>query len=461
MSIKDLKITDQNVQNTYVQSQPDRLTGTAQQNKAVFDAFPQLIRQRFNALLEALTGTSAAGEIPVGPIEGVTAETVQQALEAIQQNLTAYINKIKAATGAAEVGVSPIGGIEADNVQEALQALRKIQSAINQNVQTIMSEKGAAAVGVSTISGMQAQNVQQALAELRKAIDNIVSGIIPGGSITADMIVDGAIVQLGALLAVAAAAAYDPEGSYAVGDYCTHGGGLHKCNTAIPSGEAWNAEHWTATTVAAELAEVRASLSNKVSRAGELVPLGTNILTLAPGRYSVDGVSDTDMANSMNLPVTTWHYEIDVIAAANATGLVSNYKVIIVYPSSNVVLPYINIMNYEGKWTGWTQIPTATPPEMYNLPLADGFSVWGVCSYFKTQDNIVTLNVNLSHTLVTAGNDVIIGNLPVGFRPIGHVIAAAYCNGAGYIFIDYHGVIRMRGDADWTVGNASVTFLAP
>lgn len=254
MSIKDLTITDQNVQSTYVQSQPDRLTGTAQQNKAVFDAFPQLIRQRFNALLEALAGAGAAGEIPVGPIEGVTAENVQQALAAIQQNLTAYINKIKAATGASEVGVSAISGLEADNVQVALQALRTIQSAINQNVQTIMSEKGAAAVGVSTISGMQAQNVQKALEELRKAIDDSVSGIIPGGSITADMIVDGAIVQLGALLAVAAAAAYDPEGSYAVGDYCTHGGKLHKCNTDIPDGEAWNAEHWAETTVAAELA---------------------------------------------------------------------------------------------------------------------------------------------------------------------------------------------------------------
>lgn len=56
------------------------------------------------------------------------------------------------------------------------------------------------------------------------------------------------------LLAVAAAAAYDPEGSYAVGDYCTHGGKLHKCNTPIDGGEAWNAEHWTVTTVVAELA---------------------------------------------------------------------------------------------------------------------------------------------------------------------------------------------------------------
>lgn len=150
VSIKELEITDQNVQSTYVQSQPDRLTGTAQQNKAVFDALPQLIIQRFNLLLEALAGEGAAGEIPVWPIEGVTAENVQQALEAIQQNLTAYINKIKAETGAAEVGVS-------------------------------------------AIRGMTAKNVQKALEELRKAIDDSVSGIIPGGSITTDMLADDVI----------------------------------------------------------------------------------------------------------------------------------------------------------------------------------------------------------------------------------------------------------------------------
>ena len=113
MSIKDLTITDQNVQSVYVQSQPDRLTGTAQQNKAVFDALPQLIIQRFNLLLDALAGTGAAGEIPVGPIEGVTAENMQQALSAIQQNLTTYIDKIKSAVDASEVGVSPISGLEA------------------------------------------------------------------------------------------------------------------------------------------------------------------------------------------------------------------------------------------------------------------------------------------------------------------------------------------------------------
>ena len=58
------------------------------------------------------------------------------------------------------------------------------------------------------------------------------------------------------LLAIAAAGAYNPEESYAVGDYCTYKGKLHKCSTAIPTGETWTEAHWTTTTVAAELAEL-------------------------------------------------------------------------------------------------------------------------------------------------------------------------------------------------------------
>ena len=190
MSLLDYKITDQSVQGVYVQSQPDRLTGTPQQNKAAFDAYPALIRKQFNLLVDALGGTTAAGEIPIQSINGVQAQNVQQALAAIQQNLTAYINKLKATTGAAEVGVSTISGISAGNVQKALEGLRTIQITLDSNIKKLMSANGAATVGVNKISGMQAQNVQKALEELRKAIDDSVSGIIPGGSITLAMLAD-------------------------------------------------------------------------------------------------------------------------------------------------------------------------------------------------------------------------------------------------------------------------------
>lgn len=57
-----------------------------------------------------------------------------------------------------------------------------------------------------------------------------------------------------ALPAAAAASPYNPSGTYAVGDFCTYNGTLQKCNTPIPSGEAWNPAHWVETSVAAELA---------------------------------------------------------------------------------------------------------------------------------------------------------------------------------------------------------------
>lgn len=80
----------------------------------------------------------------------------------------------------------------------------------------------------------------------------------------------------------------------------------------------------------------------------------------------------------------------------------------------------------------------------------------------------MTLNVNVSNTLVTAGDEIVIGNLPEGFRPTNHVIAAAYCNHGndlsskpGYIFVNHLGEVKIRGDSDWTYGHASVTFFAP
>lgn len=210
---------------------------------------------------------------------------------------------------------------------------------------------------------------------------------------------------------------------------------------------------------------ISASLSNKVSRAGELVPLGTNILPFAPGRYSVDGVSDADMANSMNLPVLTWHYEIDVIAAANATGLVSNYKAIIVYPSSNVVLPYINIMNYEGEWTGWTKISTATPPQEQNLMLSSGWNIkqGGHAMFFKTQENVVHVIMSIcSNAAVSAGD--VIATIPVGFRPAKLIQIPIICKISGqselkfgHLDVGYDGTFRIY---DAVSGTEIVTEMA-
>lgn len=71
----------------------------------------------------------------------------------------------------------------------------------------------------------------------------------------------------------AVAEPYDEFASYAIGDYCSNGGKFYKCNTAIPSGETWNANHWTETNVGdeilAEKAATNTALSGKVSKSGD------------------------------------------------------------------------------------------------------------------------------------------------------------------------------------------------
>lgn len=103
---------------------------------------------------------------------------------------------------------------------------------------------------------------------------------IPQGG-TGETTVQGVVDVFGMFLALSAAAAYDPEGSYAVGDYCTHGGKLHKCSTPIPSGETWNAAHWTETTVAAELA----GKANLISPQWRSLPLASRFPAQSYANY--------------------------------------------------------------------------------------------------------------------------------------------------------------------------------
>lgn len=65
-----------------------------------------------------------------------------------------------------------------------------------------------------------------------------------------------------AVAAAQSADAYDESRSYAVGDYCLHDGTLHRCTTAT-AGEAWNAAHWAATTLAAEFRALYTALAGK------------------------------------------------------------------------------------------------------------------------------------------------------------------------------------------------------
>ena len=84
MSIQEQKITEAAIAANGVQSRPDKLTGTAAQNKKVFDALvTAVVKERFNALIDELTGTTAAAQLGIATISGFSADNIQTALEEI------------------------------------------------------------------------------------------------------------------------------------------------------------------------------------------------------------------------------------------------------------------------------------------------------------------------------------------------------------------------------------------
>ncbi|MCQ5130642.1 hypothetical protein NE562_13295 [Butyricicoccus faecihominis] len=68
------------------------------------------------------------------------------------------------------------------------------------------------------------------------------------------------------------------------------------------------------------------------------------------------------------------------------------------------------------KFAPWNTAATATPPQEYDLPVGYGLSTVGISKYFKTQENIVTLNARLVAGIALA-TDATLVMLPAGFRP--------------------------------------------
>ena len=126
MSIQEQKITEAAIAESGVQSRPDKLTGTAAQNKKVFDNLvTAVVREKFNALLDELTGTSAAAQLGITTIPGFSAGNVQTALEQIVQAMqdvtqgSVTDGSITLLKLAAEVTAVALGGAAASHTHGA------------------------------------------------------------------------------------------------------------------------------------------------------------------------------------------------------------------------------------------------------------------------------------------------------------------------------------------------------
>ena len=72
-------------------------------------------------------------------------------------------------------------------------------------------------------------------------------------------------VNSGGAALTAIAQEYDSTDTYAVGDYCVYNDTLYKCSTEISAAEEWNENHWTATSVMAEVNNYSENIENVVT----------------------------------------------------------------------------------------------------------------------------------------------------------------------------------------------------
>ena len=76
-------------------------------------------------------------------------------------------------------------------------------------------------------------------------------------------------------------------------------------------------------------------------------------------------------------------------------------------------------------WTDWVKIANATPPQEYDLPLAEGWNPYQssagnqwACTYSKDQFGIVRLCARLTTQNAIAATGTLIATIPAGFRPL-------------------------------------------
>ena len=208
MSIQEQKITEAAIAANGVQSRPDKLTGTAAQNKKVFDALVMaVVKERFNALLDELTGTGAAEQLGITTIPGFSAGNVQTALEQIVQAMqdvtqgSVTDGSITLAKLAAEVTAVALGGAAASHTHGAGDINSGVLDAAR--IPVLDGTKlGAGSVGTAQLGA--AVVTAQKLAALSVLATHIAQGAVTAqkiaqGAVTAEKIAAGAIIT--ALLA--------------------------------------------------------------------------------------------------------------------------------------------------------------------------------------------------------------------------------------------------------------------
>ena len=208
--------------------------------------------------------------------------------------------------------------------------------------------------------------------------------------------------------------AYDPESTYDAGAYCIYDGKLYKALDDISTPEAWTESHWEETSVGAELLELEAALSNKVSHCGNITE--HNTVLDAASALMVDGTFFGDPSSSIYNAADKPPNTTDVGYFVMLDGTMGRRVVLAFGYAADSGHRYVGTRDiYNSEWLNdWRELASATPPQEYNLPLASGWT--GTAKYFKTQESVCVISLDISKNAeLTTGESV--GIVPVGFRP--------------------------------------------
>ena len=199
------------------------------------------------------------------------------------------------------------------------------------------------------------------------------------------------------------------------------------------------------------------------------LPSDTDLNTVTtPGLYYCDGAvgaNKADSANAFSLLV-------------ESTGAWGNQGRKQTYTAYDTGKTYVRVItgNVGDVWTDWMPYATATPPQKYSLPLAEGWVRVNSAEYWRTQEGLVVVVFRVAREdkqSLSPGNHQV-ATLPAGFRPVGYYpngVSKIFGGTTGNVWIDEAGAIwennaetipESSGDDPslWKGVSATVVFVA-
>ena len=137
-----------------------------------------------------------------------------------------------------------------------------------------------------------------------------------------------------------------------------------------------------------------------------------------PDNVDLDTVTVSGMYRlaAMELP---WQAFSQMLVVHGGADTIS--QVIFAFSGGGVYVRTGNPMQVGGPgvWRDWKQLAVCTAPEVHDLPLADGWQIFGTSKnwYCKDQFNQVTVFFRLKSTDTNITEGVVMATLPEGYRP--------------------------------------------